>query len=126
VGRRIPEYNRHHILFPERIWKKILGENADFRSVFVVKMRTSQHERLHRKLDSELKDELTVFDFPKTSTLQQMILDYSLQKGRFQAMNIYQKIDWLLSELDPRDRRNKLLISLLKKQRSFLKFYKVL
>ncbi len=125
MSRRTPEYNRHHILFPERIWKEILGEHQDFRGVFVVKMRATQHERLHRLLNSFLKENLTEADFPRASTLRNMAFDYGLQKERFMFMNIHQKIDWLLTELDPSDKRNQLLIKMLKRQRSFLKYYKI-
>ncbi len=122
---RTPEYNRHHILFPERIWKEILGEHQDFRGVFVVRMRSTQHERLHRLLNSFLKENLTEADFPRASTLSSLAYDYELQKERFRFMNIHQKIDWLLRELNPSDKRNRLLIKMLKRQRSFLKYYKI-
>lgn len=126
ANKKTSEYNRHHVLFPERIWKEILGEHQDFRGVFVVRMRASQHERLHRLLNSFLKEDLTDADFPRASTLRKMALDYSLQKDRFRIMNIHQKIDWLLRELDPKDKRNRLLIKMLKRQRSFLRYYKIL
>ena len=125
VSRGNPEYNRHHILFPERIWKDILGDAKEFRSVFVVKMRTTQHTKLHRRLDGLLGEKVSEKDFPRSSTLNTMVMDYNFKKERIGLLNIHQKIDWLLAELDPNDKRNKLLISLLRKQRTYLKYYKI-
>ena len=62
MSRGNPEYNRHHILFPERIWKDILGNAKEFRSAFVVKMRTTQHAKLHRRLDGLLGENVSEKD----------------------------------------------------------------
>ena len=116
----IKQRNRHHLLYPARVWRSI-GPNALLlRGAFIVKINQQLHAQLHRELDNHLGDFITRDMLPRKSTIKHIKKEYRKNEWKIRTMTPIEKLEWLEQEIDPSIHRNRWLYRMLDMQRVFL------
>ena len=112
--------NRHHLLYPVRVWRSI-GPNAlILRGAFIVKIDEKLHAQLHRELDRLIGDYITRDMLPYKSTIKHLKKEYRKHESEIRSMAPIEKLEWLEREIDPNVHRNRWLFRMLDMQRRFL------
>lgn len=112
--------NRHHLLYPARVWR-LIGPNAlILRGAFIIKINERLHAELHHEIDKHLGDNITRDMLPRKSTLKHLKKAYKRREYEIRCMEPIKKVEWLESEIDPSISRNRWLFRMLDMQRRFL------
>ena len=113
--------DRHHILYPHRIWRAQPAKIRDLRGGFAVKINKALHGQLHREIDQLLGEDVDESYLPAESTLEFITNNYFANEAIINELDTIAKIDWLLKNISDKDPRNQWLRMMLSHQREFLK-----
>ena len=112
--------NRHHLLYPARVWRSIGPNSLMLRGAFIIKIDERLHAQLHRELDGFLGDNIIREKLPCKNTIKHLKREYKKHELQVRMMNPIQKLEWLENEINPGEKRNVWLFSMLDMQRRFL------
>ncbi len=112
--------DRHHILYPHRIWRNLPAHIRDLRGGFAVKINKNLHGQLHQEVDKELGEEIDVSYLPGESVLNYVANNYFANEDAINELDAVAKIDWLLKNFTDKDPQNEWLRMMLSCQREFL------
>ena len=111
--------DRHHLLYPRRVWNRLGPEYCHLRGIFVVKIRQAIHRKLHHTIDPTLGEHITESQLPDESTLLSLEKASAENESEIKAMSPFEKIDWLDGHLEDND-SSTWLKNMLQSQRELL------
>ena len=113
-------HDRHHILYPHRIWRIQPEAIRNIRGGFVMKINKVLHGQLHHEIDALLGEEVDENNLPGESTLELIANNYAGNEAFINTLEPIEKIDWLLANLTETEPRNQWLRMMISRQREFL------
>jgi hypothetical protein len=117
--RKNKKFNRHHLLYPARVWREA-GDDAQFiRGSFIISMPAELHTQLHKKLDKKLGGLITRADLPPPHELGKIAETIRENSDHFHSMTAIEKLRWL--RLHTSSYRNHYLNVLINGQIAFLR-----
>lgn len=114
------QHNRHHLLYPKRVWTEA-GEDARYiRGMFVVNLPIEFHKELHQQIDKQLGDVIMVYHLPSKSELKRIANLVRKNERDINRMSPIKKLLWLWTVL-PADRRSYYVETLITQEVIFLR-----
>ncbi len=111
--------NRHHLLYPRRLWFRIGPTAWEVRNSFTVIIDKKLHNDLHRDIDWKLGRDITLAMLPEEDVFDRILCDYKSQRGIIRNMEVIGRLEWLKSQFEPNDKRSSWLLDLLDKQEGY-------
>ena len=91
----VAENDRHHLLFPARVWREA-GEDAQFlRGYFIVHLPREMHEQIHREINDKIGDFITAYDLPTMTQIKYLADLVRKDEQSFSDMQTIAKLEWL-------------------------------
>ena len=112
--------DRHHLLYPRRVWNCLGPTFCRLRGAFVIKTRQNIHRALHHTIDPTLGDHITELQLPDESILLLLETAFAEQESDIKHMGPIEKIIWLNSHIGEEDPSSTWLRTMLDSQREFL------
>lgn len=120
--RKDKKKNRHHLLYPARVWREAGIDAQYIRGQFVVSMPSELHTLLHRRLDCRLGGEVTYREMPSPRQITKMANWIRDNNKSFRAMSPIDKLRWFGRQT--KRYHNRYLSTIIKRQIAFLQKHK--
>lgn len=95
----VHKITRHHMLYPRKVWMRVGQCAFDFRNEFTLMMPDYLHQKLHRKIDKMLGEELSEDDLPDESTFQCVLMKYKKDEKVIRQYEPIEKLEWVVVAL---------------------------
>ncbi len=112
--------NKHHLLYPERAWRRLGPIGEMLRGSFIIKINRNVHKELHDEIDKTLGGYVWSDKLPRKCTLLYLKKEYQRQERTINKMKPIDKIKWLEERLSYDDAHSHWLKTMLRRQREFL------
>lgn len=111
------------MLYPKRVWNRAGGDALALRNVFIVSLPSYLHTQLHREIDKEIGQDLTVEHLPDKSTFRSIMKEYERNEKRIKKYDAEHKLRWLDGQLSNKA-SNFWLKLLIRKELEFFEVHK--
>ena len=89
------ECNRHHLLYPRRVWAEAGKDARYIRGVFVVNMPIELHNELHQEIDKNIGDSVMAYHLPSKHELARIAKLVHKNERYIAEMSPMRKLLWL-------------------------------
>lgn len=94
-------FNKHHLLYPKRMWQMAGRDALYLRGEFIVRMPFNVHTALHEYVDPLIGDEFDC-SLPVHSTFAALADSYERHKYELSTLGAIEKLAWLDGRLEYR------------------------